>query len=55
MIRYIIDKGVDLECETDTKSKPIHIICKYSTPEMFQYMSDKGLVPEGVFYAPKNG
>jgi hypothetical protein len=43
MIKYIIDKGVDLECETICKMRPIHFICKYSTPEMIKYIIDKGV------------
>ena len=43
MIKYIIDKGVDLECTTTGGWKPIHYICRYSTPEMIQYIIDKGV------------
>jgi len=43
MIKYIIDKGVDLECETIYKWHPIHFICRYSTPEMIKYIIDKGV------------
>jgi ankyrin repeat protein len=43
MIKYIIDKGVDLECTTNYGWKPIHYICRYSTPEMFKYIIDKGV------------
>jgi hypothetical protein len=45
MIKYIIDKGVDLECEDnyDKKKRPIHILCEFSTPEMIKYIIDKGI------------
>jgi ankyrin repeat protein len=43
MIKYIIDKGVDLECTTAGGWKPIHLICRYSTPEMIKYIIDKGV------------
>jgi ankyrin repeat protein len=43
MIKYIIDKGVDLECVNNDGWKPIHFICQYSTPEMIQYIIDKGV------------
>ena len=43
MIKYIIDKGVDLECDAIGKYKPIHFICKHSTPEMIKYIIDKGV------------
>ena len=38
MIKYIIDKGVDLECKTVWRQRPIHFICENSTPEMQKYM-----------------
>ena len=38
MIKYIVDKGVDLECEAFNKWKPIHFICEFSTPEMIKYI-----------------
>jgi ankyrin repeat protein len=43
MIKYIIDKGVDLECTTNEGWKPIHFLCYKSTPEMIQYIIDKGV------------
>jgi ankyrin repeat protein len=43
MIKYIIDKGVDLECSTSWGLRPIHYICQYSTPEMIKYIIDKGV------------
>ena len=36
MIKYIIDKGVDLECENKDKWIHIHYICRYFTPEMIK-------------------
>jgi hypothetical protein len=41
MIKYIIDKGVDLECSDKDGLRPIDIICMHSTPEIMQYMIDK--------------
>jgi ankyrin repeat protein len=41
MIKYIIDKNVDLECEDSDKWRPIHFICNFSTPEMIKYIIDK--------------
>ena len=47
MIRYIIDKGVNLEVETQNNWYPnwypIHFVCKHSTPEMIRYIIDKGV------------
>ena len=43
MIKYIIDKEVDLECSDIEKSRPIHYICTWSTPEMIKYIIDKGV------------
>jgi len=43
MIKYIIDKGVDLECKTNDGLRPIHLICHYSNPEMIKYIVDKGV------------
>ena len=50
MIRYIIDKCVDLECATLQGWKPIHFICQYSTPEMIKYIIDKGVDLESKAY-----
>jgi hypothetical protein len=38
MIKYIINKGVDLECKISDGWRPIHLISVYSTPEMIRYM-----------------
>jgi ankyrin repeat protein len=43
MIKYIIDKGVDLECKTMNIWRPIHFLCRHSTPEMIKYIIDKGV------------
>ena len=43
MIKYIIDKGGDLECSTTSGWRPLHFICNYSTPEMIKYIIDKGV------------
>jgi ankyrin repeat protein len=49
MIKYIIDKGVDLECVDNDGWKPIHYICRYSTPKIIKYIIDKGVdVPPDV-------
>jgi hypothetical protein len=41
MIKYIIDKGVNLVCFTKNYWQPIHYLCYYSTPDMIQYIIDK--------------
>lgn len=43
MIKYIIDKGVNLECEVDGGIRPIHYLCRFSTPEMIKYIIDQGV------------
>ena len=43
IIKYIIDKNVNLEVESNKSWRPIHYICQYSTPEMIQYIIDKGV------------
>ena len=43
IIKYIIDKGVNLEVETNYKWRPIHFVCRYSTPEIIKYLIDKGV------------
>ena len=43
MIKYIVDKGVELECQTVNGWRPLHIICRYSTPEMIRYIIGKGV------------
>jgi len=43
IMKYIINKTDDLEYETNEGNRPIHLICKYSTPEMIKYIIDKGV------------
>jgi len=43
IIKYIINKEVDLECIDNYGMKPIHFICQFSTPEMIKYIIDKGV------------
>ena len=43
MIKYIIDKGVDLEAIDRHGMRPIHFICLKSIPEMIKYIIDKGI------------
>ena len=43
MLQYIVNKGVDLECQTNNKTRPIHYICKFGTFEMLQYIVNKGV------------
>jgi ankyrin repeat protein len=44
MIKYIIDlyltKGYDIETANNNSWKPIHFICRYSSPEMIKYIID---------------
>ncbi|AYV82281.1 MAG: hypothetical protein Homavirus24_4 [Homavirus sp.] len=42
-VKYMIDKGVDLECVNNHGWKPIHFVCRYSTPETIKYLVDKGI------------
>jgi hypothetical protein len=41
VLKHVIDNTIDLECETNEGWKPIHFICRYSTPEMIKYIIDK--------------
>lgn len=43
MIKYIIDKGVNLERKINFNDSPIHIICKHGTFESLKYIVDKGV------------
>ena len=44
IIKYIIDNSINLECEiNDNKWKPIHYVCRYSTPDVIKYLVDKGV------------
>ena len=44
-IKTIIDKGVNLECQTKDgeRIRPIHLLYIFSTPEMIKYIIDKGV------------
>ena len=41
MIKYIIDKNVDLECKINNGWKPIHFICRYQTSDIISYAFTK--------------
>jgi hypothetical protein len=41
VIKYMIDKGIDLECETFLRWRPIHYICYFGTSELIKYIIDK--------------
>ena len=44
MIKYIIDKGVDLKIETEYRSlRQIHFSYKYSAPSCIQDIIDNGI------------
>lgn len=43
LIRYIIDKGVELECPDKKGYYPLHLICKYCTCSMIKYIISKGV------------
>jgi ankyrin repeat protein len=44
IIKYMIDKkDIDLECQDNEGWRPIHYICRFSTPEMIKYIIDKGV------------
>jgi ankyrin repeat protein len=44
ILKHIIDNATNLECENKHyKEKPIHFICKYSTPNIIKYIIDKGI------------
>ena len=38
-----LDNCIDLECKDNKGWKPIHLICKFSTPEMIKYIIDKNV------------
>jgi hypothetical protein len=38
MIKYIIEKGVNLKCKNEEGWRPMYIICRYSTLEMIIYV-----------------
>jgi ankyrin repeat protein len=41
MIKYIIEKEINLKCETKCGWRPIYLICNYSTLEMIKYVIEK--------------
>ena len=41
MIKYIINKGVNLESVNNDEFKPIHYIFEHSTPDMIDYIYDR--------------
>src|SRR5204862_6572265 len=41
IIKYVINKNVNLECMDNRGWKPIHYICRYSTLEMIKYIINK--------------
>jgi len=43
VIKYIIDKGVDLECQDENGRRPIHYICERPEPDMLKYIISKGV------------
>ena len=43
MIKYIIDKGINLEYRTCHGWLPIHLICYYSNLDTFNYIVNKGV------------
>ena len=43
IIKYVIDKEVDLECERGDNARILHYICRYSTLEMLKYIISKGV------------
>lgn len=54
IIKYMIDKSVDLEIISEGGWRPIHIVCRYSTPEVVISMINKGVnlntcTPFGVY------
>ena len=43
MIKYLIDKNINLEAETIDKWRPIHLLCKYQDNEIIQYLINKNV------------
>jgi hypothetical protein len=41
ILKYVIDNANDLECRNEVLSKPIHLICMYSTQKMIKYIINK--------------
>jgi ankyrin repeat protein len=48
IIKYIIDKGADLESRTRDNLCPIHLAIIYSTPEIILYLIDNGAKIDSV-------
>ena len=40
VIKLLIDKGVDLECETHDKWRPIHLVCRYRSIDAIKLLVD---------------
>jgi ankyrin repeat protein len=43
ILKHVIDNTIDLECEDNEELRPIHFICRDSTPEIIKYIIDKGV------------
>ena len=43
MLKLLVDKGVNLECENNDKWRPIHFVCRHGTFEMLKLLLDKGV------------
>ena len=39
-IKLLVDKGVDLECETKNKWRPIHYVCRYQSFDVIKLLVD---------------
>ncbi len=48
VIKYIIDKDVDLEVTTSRCNKPVHFVAIYSTSDVLMYMLQKGVLTDAV-------
>jgi len=44
IIKHLIDKGIDIECQSSTKMRPIHFIMKYADDiEVIKYFVSRGV------------
>jgi ankyrin repeat protein len=43
VLKYVIDKNIDLNVKNIDGNKPIHYICKYARFEMLKYIVEKGI------------
>jgi len=43
IIKYIVDKGVNLELEDEHKCRPIHYVCKYSSFDVIKHIVEKNI------------